>query len=92
MTEKDKEFLLSLIPDWAKKTKPGLCSTMYGTGSYIGDCAFIDRVHELLIQTYNLDTGSLRATDNLQEEWTVATKMALLDEIEKLRKEIKEWK
>ena len=32
-----------------------------------------------------LDISSLRAGDNIQEEWTVATKRALLDEVEKLR-------
>ena len=32
------------------------------------------------------DLASLRATDNLNEPWTVRTKLSLLDEIARLRK------
>lgn len=35
--------------------------------------------------TYKPDFLSLRAGDNIQERWTVATKLALLDEVNKLR-------
>ncbi len=39
-------------------------------------------------QAYKLDTVSLRATDNLQKSWTMATKLAVLDRIEELRERL----
>ena len=38
----------------------------------------------------DLDIVSLRATDNLQEEWTVETKLALLNEAAKIEK-VRKW-
>ena len=35
--KEDIEYLLSLIPDWAKIVPKGLDPTFYGTGSYEGD-------------------------------------------------------
>lgn len=35
-----------------------------------------------------VDTNSLRAGDNIQEQWTIKTKLAVLDEIDQLRKQV----
>jgi hypothetical protein len=51
MDKSDKEFLLSLIPIWALETEPGLCATMYGTGSYEEDCAIVQRVKDIFSDT-----------------------------------------
>ncbi len=39
-------------------------------------------------KSYKLDTVSLRTTDNLQKSWTMTTKLAVLDKIEELRKQL----
>ncbi len=48
MIEKDKNFLWNLMPDWVKKDEPGLCPTMYGTGTYAGDGFVRKRVQNIL--------------------------------------------
>ena len=47
ITKIDIEFLLSLIPDWAKDVPKGLDPTMYGTGRYDTDLLiklWVDRI------------------------------------------------
>ena len=41
------DFLLSLIPLWAKEVPPSLDPTMYGTGTYAGDLEVKKRVDEI---------------------------------------------
>ena len=48
ITNEDKKFLWSLLPDWVVKMEPGLCPTMYGTGSYEGDCDIHKEVVDIL--------------------------------------------
>ena len=48
MTEEDKQFLWSLMPDWVKEPLVGLCPTMYGTLSFEGDWAVHKRVTKML--------------------------------------------
>ncbi len=48
MTNEDKQFLWSLLPDWVAEMEPGLCPTMYGTGSYKGDCYVHQEVINIL--------------------------------------------
>jgi len=48
LTEKERDFLWSLLPDWVKNDEPGLCSTFYGTGSYEGDKKVTAKVKEIL--------------------------------------------
>jgi hypothetical protein len=43
--KEDKEFILSIVPMWAKDVVVGLDATMYGTGTYDGDL----KVHERLM-------------------------------------------
>ncbi len=43
----DAEFLLSLIPVWARHSEPGMHTTAYGTGSYQRDMAIVDRVKKI---------------------------------------------
>lgn len=44
---KDIGFLLSIVPDWAKFSAPGLGPTMYGTGTFDGDIKVIERVQKI---------------------------------------------
>jgi hypothetical protein len=44
ITREDVLFLLCLLPVWVTRDEPGLCSTMYGAGSYEGDRLVVDRV------------------------------------------------
>lgn len=48
MNEKDREFILSLIVDWAKDCPVGLCPTMYGTGTREGDLEVQKEVYKIL--------------------------------------------
>jgi len=48
MTGDDKQFLWNLMPEWVKESAVGLDPTMYGTGTYEGDCAIRLRVQEIL--------------------------------------------
>ena len=41
------DFLLSLVPPWAKEVPKGLDPTMYGTGTYEGDLEVKKRVDEI---------------------------------------------
>jgi hypothetical protein len=45
--KEDIKFLMSFVPEWAKKSEPGLCATMYGTLSYEGDLKVIERVNKI---------------------------------------------
>jgi hypothetical protein len=36
--------LIALVPEWARKVEPGLCATMYGTGTFEGDERVKERV------------------------------------------------
>ena len=45
--DSDIEFLVSLVPKWAKEDCPGLVPAMYGTGSYEGDRKVIERVAKI---------------------------------------------
>jgi hypothetical protein len=38
------QFLLTLLPEWAECSQPGLDPTMYGTGSYEDDLTVISKV------------------------------------------------
>ncbi|MCP4493254.1 MAG: hypothetical protein GY820_39020 [Gammaproteobacteria bacterium] len=44
----DVEFLLALLPEWAKNPQPGLDPTMYGTGTYDGDIQVNQRLLKLM--------------------------------------------
>lgn len=44
LPEDDIEFLLLLIPDWAREAPEGLDPTFYGTGSQASDQIVVDRV------------------------------------------------
>jgi len=37
-------LLLTLVPPWAEEAPPGLCATMYGTGTQAGDQEVVERV------------------------------------------------
>jgi len=71
MNEEDKMFLWNLMPDWVKKPEPGLCSTMYGTGSFKGDWAIHERMSKLLgwplmYPTMYIDVNDDLAVESLQ--------------------------
>ena len=40
------EYFGKKLPEWMIKKEPGLCSTMYGTGTYDGDCKVVDAIQE----------------------------------------------
>ena len=48
MTNKDVEFLESLLPPWVFDVPKGLCPTMYGTCSYEGDLKVKEKVEKIL--------------------------------------------
>ena len=50
ITAGDSKLLRSLLPDWARASKEGLDPTMYGTGTYKGDCEIIERVKSILVK------------------------------------------
>lgn len=45
--KRDIEFLLSLVPNWAKFVPKGLYPMLYGTGSYEGDLEVKNRINEI---------------------------------------------
>jgi predicted RNA-binding Zn-ribbon protein involved in translation (DUF1610 family) len=55
--KEDVEFLLSLVPDWAKK-KPskGYMPSSYGTGEYESDLIVYERVQEIQEKFDTMDT------------------------------------
>jgi hypothetical protein len=38
------EYFGKNLPEWLIKTEPGLCATMYKTGTYKGDCKVVDAI------------------------------------------------
>jgi hypothetical protein len=45
--KEDIKFLLSFVPEWAKKSESGLAPTMYGTLTHEGDLKIIKRVNQI---------------------------------------------
>lgn len=52
MSEEDKDFIFSLMPDWVKEVEEGLHPMFYGTGTCNGDIEVHDRVMKIL---YNIN-------------------------------------
>ena len=49
INKKDLEFLISLIPNWAKDDVPrGFFPSFYGTGSYDGDVKIKERYDSII--------------------------------------------
>jgi len=46
--KEDIKFLLTLVPQWSRESKPGLGPSMYGTGTHEGDQAVIARVNKII--------------------------------------------
>jgi hypothetical protein len=48
LPDEDAKLLYRLLPEWAKKTEKGLNPFFYGTNSYKGDKAIVNKVKAIL--------------------------------------------
>lgn len=59
----DIEFLISLLPDWAKEVPKGLDPTFYGTGRYETDLEVKQRIDRIKRNLLKPDKKGIRVDD-----------------------------